>query len=229
MRAADDELGSVVADTCRRARHDAGVRRRVILRVVNGRVPAGELPAVRDALARDYVPATQRFPGLDRYLVATRAAADGHQIAMMTVWHDLDDALTAFGGDLQQVRTIDGLGHGEILDGVDHYEVDLSEVKQSSGTPRFLRLTAGVVGHGLDSDIQRALRTRLADLPEEVVDAYVGRRVMGSTVEIAFVSTWTEEPSGFSLDAPIWPDISAHYETFTLGLFDVVLEGAGAR
>ncbi|HEV7811305.1 MAG TPA: hypothetical protein VGO64_11945 [Candidatus Limnocylindrales bacterium] len=199
----------------------------MILRVVSGRVPAGQLPAVRAAFTRDYLPATRRFRGLDRYLVATRPAGDGHEIAMMTVWHELDDALAAFDGDLEQVRTIDGLDHGEILDRVDHYEVDLSEVKQSSGTPRFLRLTAGVVGHGLDSDIQGALRTRLADLPEVVVDAYVGRRVMGATVEIAFVSTWTEQPAGFSLDAPIWPDISAHYETFTLGLYDVLLEGAG--
>ncbi len=225
MRAAGDELGSVVADTCRPARHDAGERHRVILRIVDGRVPAGQLSAVRAVLTRDYVPAAKRFHGLDRYLIATRPAGDGHEIAMMTVWHELDDALTAFDGDLEKVRTIDGVGHGEVLESVDHYEVDLSEVKLSSGTPRFLRLTAGVVGQGLDSDIQGALRARLGDLPDEVVDAYVGRRVMGSTVEIAFVSTWSSEPAAFDLDAPIWPDISAHYETFTLRLFDVLLDG----
>jgi hypothetical protein len=201
----------------------------VILRVVNGRVPAGELPAVRAALEDRYIPAARRRAGLDRFLAAVRPVADGHRLALMTVWRDLDAALDAFEGNLAAVRTIDGLSHGEMLESVDYYEVDLGEVRSSAGTARHLRLTAGVVGQGLDAEIQRALRTRLADLPPEVVDAYVGRRVMGSTVEIAFVSTWTGSPAGIALDAPIWPDISAHYDSFELGLFDVLLEGSGGE
>lgn len=201
----------------------------MILRVVNGRVPAGELPAVRAALEDKYVPAARRRVGLDRFLAAARAEADGHRLALMTVWRDLDAALDAFDGNLAAVRTIDGLSHGEVLESVDYYEVDLGEVRSSAGTARHLRLTAGVVGQGLDAEIQRALRTRLADLPPEVVDAYVGRRVMGSTVEIAFVSTWTASPAGVALDEPLWPDISAHYDSFELGVFDVLLEGSGGQ
>jgi hypothetical protein len=199
----------------------------VILRVVHGRVPAGELEAVRAALEAHYVPVARRCSGLDRYLVASRDAADGegHEIAMMTVWTDVQSALAAYGGDLAAVRTLDGSNHGEILDHVDYYEVEISQVRRTNGVPRRLRLTAGRVRNGLDADIQRELRDRLADLDSEVVHAYVGRRVLGASVEIAFVSTWSATPPARRLEAPIWPDISAQYDTFTVGVFDVLLEG----
>jgi hypothetical protein len=81
------------------------------------------------------------------------------------------------------------------------------------------------VGRGLDADIQRELRGRLGGLDPEVVDAYVGRRVLGPWVEIAFVSTWSATPPGRRLGDPIWPDISGQYETFQIQVFDVLLEG----
>lgn len=202
------------------------MRAPVILRVVNGRVPEGQLPAVRALLERHYVPAARRQAGLDRFLIATRPAGPGHEIALMTVWTDVESALTAYGGNLAAVRTLDGVGHGELLESVDYYEVGPEEVRRGNGQPRHLRLTAGTVGHGLDADIQRDLRGRLGELGEELVDAYVGRRVQGSSVEIAFVSTWTAPPANRALDAPIWPDISTQYESFVLRLFDVLLEGS---
>jgi hypothetical protein len=198
----------------------------VILRVVNGRVPEGQLAAVRAALERDYVPAARRQAGLDRYLIATRADGAGHEIALMTVWTDVESALAAYGGNLAAVRTLDGVDHGELLESVDYYEVGPEEIRRGDGQPRHLRLTAGTVGHGLDADIQRDLRSRLGELETELVDAYVGRRVQGASVEIAFVSTWSAPPAGRALDQPIWPDISAQYETFVLRLFDVLLEGS---
>jgi hypothetical protein len=202
------------------------MRTPVILRVVNGRVPEGQLPAVRASLERDYVPAARRQAGLDRFLIATRPADRGHEIALMTVWTDVESALAAYGGDLAAVVTLDRVDHGEVLESVDYYEVGPNEVRRGGGEPRHLRLTAGIVGHGLDADIQRDLRGRLADLEAEAVDAYVGRRVQGSSVEIAFVSTWSAPPAGRALEEPIWPDISTQYESFVLRLFDVLLEGS---
>ena len=198
----------------------------MILRVVNGRVPEGQLAAVRAALERDYVPAARRQSGLDRFLIATRPDDSGHEIALMTVWTDVESALAAYGGNLAAVRTLDGVGHGELLESVDYYEVGPEDVRRGAGLPRHLRLTAGTVGHGLDADIQRDLRSRLDELEAELVDAYLGRRVQGSSVEIAFVSTWSGPPTGRALDEPIWPDISAQYESFALRLFDVLLEGS---
>jgi len=197
----------------------------VILRVLHGRIPAGRLGAVRAALAADYATAARAHPGLDRFLVATRPEADGHAIALMTVWTDVQSALTAYGGDLAALRTHDGRNHGETLERVDYYEVEIDETRRLSGEPRSLRLTAGTVGKGLDADIQRELRSRLGDLEPEVVDAWIGRRVLGDAVEIAFLSTWSSTPVGRRLEEPLWPDISGQYETFAVSVFDVLLEG----
>jgi hypothetical protein len=201
----------------------------LILRVVSGRIPAGRLDAVRASLERAYVPAAEAKPGLERFIVATRSAADEHEIAMMTVWADVDSALQAYGGDLTAASTLDGIGHGETLDHVEYYEVDISEVRRRAGIPRLLRLTAGSVGQGLDADIQRMLRERLGTIEHEAVEAYVGRRVTGNIVEIAFVSTWTEAPPNRALDQPIWPDISASYDRFVVGVYDVLLHGTPGR
>jgi hypothetical protein len=197
----------------------------LILRVIRGRIPPGQLDAVRASLERAYVPAAASRPGLERFLVATRPAADGHEIATMTVWADVDSALKAYGGNLSARSTLDGVGHGETLDRVDYYEVDISEVRRLTGVPRHLRVTAGSVGQGLDADIQRMLRQRLGDLEVEAVEAYVGRRVKGTVVEIAFVSTWTAAPANRPLDQPIWPDITSHYDSFVVGVYDVLLHG----
>ena len=201
----------------------------MILRVLYGRIPAGTLDAVRAALEADYVPTAPTHDGLDRFLVATRPDGDGHEIVLLTIWADVGAAMAAYGGDLSALRTHDGRNHGETLERVDYYEVEITETRQTAGTPRRLRLTAGTVGRGLDADIQRALRNRLQELDPEVVDAWIGRRVLGGSVEIAFVSTWADPPEGRRLDAPIWPDISAQYDTFTVAVFDVLLEGAMGR
>jgi hypothetical protein len=48
-------------------------------------------------------------------------------------------------------------------------------------------------------------------------------------VEIAFVSTWSAVRDRSLLEAPIWPGISERYDTFRVGVFDIVLQGAPAR
>ena len=200
----------------------------MILRVVHGHVPGGKLDDVRAALEADYVPRARACAGLDRFLIGIRPGADGHELALMTVWADVTSALAAYGGDLSAVRSIDNLDHGETLDRVEYYEVQTGAARRAAGAPSLLRLTAGQVGKGFDADIQRELRNRLDSLGSEVVDAYVGRRVLGSRVEIAFVSTWSSAPTGQRLGEPVWPDISARYETFGIRVFDVLLEGRSA-
>jgi hypothetical protein len=206
----------------------------MILRVVHGRIPGGKLETVRAALEVDYVPRARACAGLDRYLVAIRPADEGrgdegHELALMTVWLDVASALAAFDGDLTAVRAIDNIDHGEILERVEYYEVEIGATRRTAGVPARLRLTAGQVGKGLDAEIQHQLRGRLDDLEPEVVDAYIGRRVLGSRVEIAFVSTWSATQSGRRLEEPVWPDISAQYETFEIRVFDVLLEGRSDR
>ena len=143
----------------------------------------------------------------------------------MTLWTDLESASVALGGQLTALRVIDGVDHGEILERVDYYEVEIVEARRQPGLPRYLRLTAGTVSRGLDADIQRELRSRLGELPPEVVEAYIGRRVRGPSVEIAFVSAWTDAAALERIERPVFPEISAQYDTFWIRLFDVLLEG----
>jgi hypothetical protein len=200
----------------------------LILRVVSGRIPPGQLTAVIEAYRRDYVPAARATAGLDRFLVAARPAPDsGHELAAMTTWTSVEAALAAYGGDLTAVRTLDGRNHGETLTAVDYYEIDEGGARHDPGTATLLRLTAGTVAPGLDADIQQELRRHLPALPVEAIEAYVGRRVLGDAVEIALVTTWSASPAGSSLDAPLWPSITSRYDTFRVAVHDIHLQGAG--
>jgi hypothetical protein len=213
------------------ARTTAGVSRRLLLRVVSGRIPPGKLASVTAAVRDRYAAAAVGVAGLERFLVGTWAqphADQGHGIAFMTLWADLESASDAVGGNLSGLRVLDNVDHGEILERVDYYEVEIFETRRHPGVPRYLRVTAGTVSRGLDADIQRDLRSRLSELPPEVVDAYIGRRVRGPSVEIAFVSAWTDAATVDRLQQPVFPEIADQYDTFWIRLFDVVLEGPTA-
>jgi hypothetical protein len=198
----------------------------LILRIVSGRIRAGRLDTVTNAYSTSYYPVAMRTTGLDRFLVGIRALDDDHGLAAMTLWSTVEAALAAYAGDLSAMQTLDAREHGEELTDVDYYEVDDAMILHDGVRASFLRLTAGSVARGLDADIQQELRRRLVDLPAEVAEGYVGRRVLGDVVEIAFVSTWSSARDRASLEAPIWPDISSRYDTFRVSVFDIVLSGS---
>jgi hypothetical protein len=205
------------------------MRPTLILRIVSGRIGPGRHDSVTAAYASSYHPIAMRTPGLDGFVVGTRPVAKGHGIAAMTLWSTVEAALAAYAGDLTATVTLDGTGHGEKMTDVDYYEVEDAVVRHEGVEASFLRLTAGTVARGLDADIQQELRRRLPELPGELAEGYVGRRVLGDVVEIAFVSTWSAERDRALLEAPIWPTISERYDTFRVGVFDIVLQGAPAR
>ncbi len=76
----------------------------MILRVVKGRIPVGQLEAVRRDLERHYVPAADACAGLERYVVAIRPSADGHDIALVTVWTDVEFGAHRLRGGSRQIR-----------------------------------------------------------------------------------------------------------------------------
>ncbi|HZC33211.1 MAG TPA: hypothetical protein VE640_07995 [Candidatus Bathyarchaeia archaeon] len=198
----------------------------MILRIVSGRVRQGRLEAVIEAYRTGYHPVAMATPGLDRFLVATQRVGDEHELASMTLWQTVEAALDAYAGNLSAIRTLDDREHGEELTHVDYYEVEDAVIRHDGVDAAFLRLTAGTVARGLDADIQQQLRRRLEGLPPELAEAYVGRRVLGEVVEISFVSTWSGARDRDSLDAPIWPDISARYDAFRVAVFDVISSGS---
>lgn len=145
---------------------------------------------------------------------------------MVTFWASVEHALEAYGGALDDVRTLDWPGDPAALRDVAYFEVDESTLRRSDAEATILRLTVGTVARGLDADIQAELRTRMHALEPEMTEAYVGRRILGSDVEIAFISAWRREPPLRSLVEPFWPDISARYDAFEVATFEPIASGA---
>jgi heme-degrading monooxygenase HmoA len=205
------------------------MRAAVILRIVSGRVRHGRLETVTDAYTTRYRAVAMGTPGLNRFIVAVRPVGDEHELASMTLWSTVEAALAVYEGNLSAKRTLDDREHGEELTHVDYYEVDDGVIQHVGVEASYLRLTAGTVARGLDADIQQDLRRRLGDLPAQLAEGYVGRRVLKDVVEIAFVSTWSAAQDRASLEAPIWPEISSRYDTFRVDVFEVVLAGSPSQ
>jgi hypothetical protein len=197
----------------------------LILRIVSGRIRKGRADAGARAYKKCYYPVAMQTPGLDGFVVGIAPLDGDHAIAAMSRWRTVEAALAAYGGDLSAKRTVDAKAHGEELTDVDYYEVDDATIQREPVEAAYLRLTAGTVARGLDADIQQELRRRLADLPADLAEGYVGRRVLGDVVEIAFVSSRSAGRDRSLLEAPIWPDISSRYDTFRVNVFDIVLSG----
>jgi hypothetical protein len=200
----------------------------VILRIVRGELPSPRVADLRAELAARYDPIARATPGLIRYQAAVRPEGDVTRLVVVTFWTSVEAALVAFDGDLDTPRTLDGPSRHVTLTDVAYFEVDESQLRRADAHPAVLRLTIGRVAQGIDAGIQQEVRSRLHELHEGMSEAYVGRRFVGSDVEVAFVSTWSEVPAGRVLDEPIWPDISARYDAFEVETFVPLLSGPPA-
>ena len=176
--------------------------------------------------SRDYDAVASVTPGLERFHAAIRPMPEGgNELVVLTSWVTVDDALRAYGGDLDAVRTLAGLDAYADLQNVAYFELDEAREGRPGVTPAFLRITIGRVTRGADADIQRELRLRMCDLGTVVTEAWVARRILGEDVEIAFVSAWEREDPARPLDAALWPDISAQYDAFEVAVYRPVASG----
>ena len=200
----------------------------MILRIVRGRVEDSQLDALRAATTGAFEATARATAGLRRYHAATRPIGDGgHELIILTCWDDVDDALHAYAGDLDAIRTLEDLSAHARLEAVAYFELDEVHDRLSGSTPATLRLSAGRVARGADADIQRELRSRMGDLGPLVTEGYVARRIVGDAVEVAFISTWEREDPAHPLDAAFWPDISALYDVFEVGVYRLIASGPG--
>ena len=66
------------------------------------------------------------------------------------------------------------------------------------------------------------LRRRAPLVGDDMAEAYVGRRIVGRAVEIAFVSTWQQVPADRRLEDTFWPDIALRYDHFLVEVYTPV-------
>ncbi len=196
----------------------------MILRIVRGRVAADRRSDVMDWFLTTYVPAARRLPGLVRYRVGFGHEGDEREFVAVTFWISVEAALAAYDGDLAAVRVFVPVPDAVTLTRVEYYEIDESVFRRGA-EPTLLRITVGRTEHGHDAEIQQELRHRLPELGDELAEAYVGRRIVGGAVDVAFISTWHRAPAGRHLEAAIWPDISSAYEQFEVVTYDLFLSG----
>ncbi len=200
----------------------------MILRIVRGDVTPGGLRSLVDGFIHAYAPIARTTPGLVRYHVGIGPRPLESEVVVVTFWTSVDAALAAYDGDLERPRTLDGLSEHLNLREVAYWEVDETLLRRSDRAAEHLRLTFGRVAEGADAAIQEELRGRMHLLEGAMTEAYVGRRLIGRDVEIAFVSTWSHVPEGRDLAAPVWPDIAGRYTSFSLGLYRPILSGTPA-
>ena len=200
----------------------------MILRIVRGHVAASHLAALSDGFIHRYAPVARTTPGLVRFHAAVRPVAAGYDLVLVTFWSSVDAALLAYDGDIDAVRTLDGLSRDADLREVAYFEVDETQLRRSNAEGAVLRVTVGRVARGMDADIQKELRARLHTLEPAMTEAYVGRRIVGTDVEVAFISAWEPAPGGRALDEPFWSDISTRYESFEIATYRPIVSGAEA-
>ena len=195
----------------------------MILRIVRGRVAVNRVEALAAALAASSGSRSRSTPGLLRSHVGLRPlTADECEVVLVSCWETVDAAISSAGDAAGGAASLDGAAAGARLDEVAYFEVDESMIRRSEAAADLLRLSVGRVARGLDVDIQQELRQRMHLLDPEMSEGYVGRRILGDDVEIAFISAWEREPLGRSLDAPVWPDLSANYDAFEVVTFRAV-------
>ena len=198
----------------------------MILRIVRGRVAIDRVEGLTAALGATPDGHVRATPGLVRSHVGLRGLeGDEREVVLVTCWETVDAAIAEAGLDGADARD----GATPAAGGVAFFEVDESTLRRSDAAAHVLRLSVGRVARGMDVDIQRVLRERMHLLGSEMTEGYVGRRILGNDVEIAFISAWDREPEGRSLDAPIWPDISAGYDAFEVATFRPLVSEAAAR
>jgi len=189
----------------------------VILRVIRGRADRQKVTSLREALVARLGPGPAGTVGPDRFHLGIRPADDGVDVLILSCWRSAEAAAEGDARDLSPLRL--AAAHlGEVE--VGHFEIDMNLLRDADTQPVALRVATGrFLRSGGDIQMQQLLRQRLGSLGPEMIEAYVGRRLLGRAVDVAFVTTWRALPDGHELEVPLWPDISIQYDEFSVEVY----------
>jgi hypothetical protein len=198
----------------------------VILRVIRGRADQEQLEALRGALESRLGPSAGELAGPTRFHLAARPADATFDVVIVTFW---SSAEAAAGGDAREIspRSVASKAGLQGMDAA-HFEVDETILRRSDEEPVAIRVFVGRFSKpGADIEMLDLLRRRAPLLGDEMTEAYVGRRIVGRAVEVAFISAWRELPADRRLEDPFWPDIVLRYDQFEIAVYASVTK-AGA-
>jgi heme-degrading monooxygenase HmoA len=196
----------------------------LILRMVRGRVLPGRHQALR-AGVRATFSQVRDIPGLIQAHMALRSAAGETEFAVISTWTTPDATMAAFGPDVSRVAELPGITEHLEFRTVEHFELDESVLIQAEQPSAIVRIAVGSVELGSDVEIQQELRRRVHELGDEVVEAFVGRRIRERMVEIAFVTLWSGRPADRPLEEPVFPDVADRYSSYWIEVYDEVYRG----
>ena len=196
----------------------------MILRMVRGRVLPGRHQALRAGLRASFSQ-VRDIPGLIQAHMALRSAAEGTEFAVISTWTTPDATMAAFGPDVSRVAELPGITEHLEFRTVEHFELDESVLIQADQPSGIVRIAVGSIELGSDVEIQQELRRRVHELGDEVVEAFVGRRIREQMVEIAFVTLWSGRPADRPLEEPVFPDVADRYSSYWIEVYDEVYRG----
>jgi hypothetical protein len=192
----------------------------MILRVIRGRADDDRLAALRAALNDRLGGGPDAEFGPDRHHLGVRPG-DGHdEVLLLACWRSAEAAAA---GDARNVSPW-RLASQHLEDvRIEHFEIDRNVLRDPGARPIALRVATGRFSRpGGDIRMQELLRERLSAVGPEMTEAYVGRRLLGRTVDVTFVSVWQARPAGQQLEDPFWPDISIQYDEFSVEVYGPV-------
>jgi hypothetical protein len=192
----------------------------MILRVIRGRADRERLAGLRAAIDERLGTGPGAEFGPDRHHLGVRPG-DGHdEVLLLTCWRSAEAAAAGDAHDVSPWRL--AAHHLEDVR-VEHFEIDRNVLRDPDARPVAVRVATGTFARP-DGDIrmQELLRERLSSLGPEMTEAYVGRPLLGRTVDVTFVSVWQAYPPGQPLEDAFWPDITIQYDEFSVEVYGPV-------
>jgi hypothetical protein len=192
----------------------------MILRVIRGRADRDQLAALQAALEDRLGAGPDAAFGPDRHHVGVRPGDGADEVLLLACWRSAEAAAAGDARDVSPFR----LASRHLEDvRVEHFEIDRNVLRDPDARPIALRVATGRFSRpGGDIRMQDLLRERLSSVGPEMSEAYVGRRLLGRTLDVTFVSVWQARPPGQRLEDPFWPDISIQYDEFSVEVYGPV-------
>ena len=192
----------------------------MILRVIRGRASPEQLVRLRGAIEEKLGAAVREQVGLAKYHLGTRPGGDGRlEVAFVALWESPEAVTSSDAASRSALSMATAIG----LEGLApiHFEIDAPIRDRGANDVVAIRIACGEFSKtGSDIEMLNLLRARAPLLGDEMVEAYVGRRLIGRAVEVTFISIWRELPRQPALEEPLWPDIAVRYDRLTIDVYD---------